>query len=850
MKPKPVEQWLRRIAKALIVICLLIFLVVIGYSAATGSTYSGNILLMLLFCIGCLAAVVWLATELSRSARERRKATASPAATATKEAEPDVQPTPAPADEPQPDAPAPKLPMEQIVQCPWGTCPPLSEAVETGPVGAGDRHQYMSQGEICIIHDATDRVRYYYFADGTLVLTGTGATKSVDPGGHDGRNGYLPENPPWSETVCQNTVRVLVTEGITALGSGLLDSLIKLEELNLADSVESVGFNSRRQLHILRAGKQFRSFSGFTAPLTGLVLPDHTVHFQYHNSGSLPGVTSKDPAIQAKLDDHLQREYAETMAQLFRLYPGIAEKMAPIARYHKETAASALVSLDWNSKYRRSRLVGTNDLYELHGLPKKAQHTPVTKIKLEYQYGLHNFVMIAAMLHAVILTTPRELHCSIDHIRWNDELSRWWQAVNPQVKLVITRKSGEAITVEAANQVKPKPAIPKQAHLPQYRNSYAPDLVAAARQNFSESKLKEFDEQYYQFTMDINRGGFSREQAAANRGFVLLGTQAAPEPLAIRMHELYEKSPYRRANRPFEIAGPNRDSLCEAEIRYFLPLADAHLADKLDWGQSEYYAVDTRTWEPWYIVEQYDGAAVAHTWFEVKETITWEEVQLYAPQAAKSILGHDRQSPWRFCTYWHTASSDGSTMRWRGTRQTWFEAKLHKTESGAVLQLTTHAHKAEPKVTQKPLTQMDCDTLEAFTQSLHGLGISKTFIIESLWDGLRQAPKATTVKHPRELRRKTLDEEIRGARRQRIYGHDSGHGWQVSVGLVPNSRTAFVEVTEDGYPNPGASGGFFRTLPHRLVKDGCVKVGDVLAFVAENTPCNVSVDNPDQVIRL
>ena len=71
------------------------------------------------------------------------------------------------------------------------------------------------------------------------------------------------------------------------------------------------------------------------------------------------------------------REYAETMEQLFRQYPGIAKKMASIARYHSQTAASALVSLDWNSKYKKSRLVGSNDLYELHGLPKNKQQKAI-----------------------------------------------------------------------------------------------------------------------------------------------------------------------------------------------------------------------------------------------------------------------------------------------------------------------------------------------------------------------------------------------------------------------------------------------------------------------------------------
>lgn len=853
MKPKPIEKWLRRIAKAIVGLCLLILLAVLVYGAATGSTYSDTILLMVLFFGACVAAAVWLAAELRRNTAKSKKPAAAPADTVVGETKSAAQPAPEATAQPQPAEPVLEPLPAHVGQCPWGTYPPLSEAVESGPVGAGSRHQFMSQGEINTLHEATEQVQYHFFSDGTLVLIGKGATKSVDPGGHDGRNSYQPERPPWSDTVCQNTVRVLVTEGITALGSGLLDSLIKLEELNLADSVESVGFNNRCHLHILRAGKQFRSFSGFTAPLTELVLPDHTVHFQYHNGGSLAGVTSKDPAIQAKLDEHLQREYAETMEQLFRQYPGIAKKMASIARYHSQTAASALVSLDWNSKYKKSRLVGGNDLYELHGLPKNKQQKAITKITLKHQYGLHEFVMVAAMLHAVILTAPGELRCSIDHIRWNDELSCWWHSVNPQVKLVITQKNGDEIIVPADKAQKPVSNTSRQdADLVRpipHRDSYPLDIINGARSYFSQKELDKFKEDTYQYSMDINRGGLDPEQAAANRGFVLIGMSPCPIAMVPRMNELYEKSPFRRAHRPFEIAGPNRDSFYEAESRYFLPLADAHLADKLDWGQSEYYAVDTRTWEPWYIVTQYDGAVVAHTWFDVKEKLTWEEVERLASPKAKAILGHDPKTPWQDCSYRRVSSADGITVSWRGTPQLWYEATLHQTETGATLHQTTNFRSGKPTSTEKTLSADDCATLEAFTKTLRGMYITADFIIELLWNGLRHTPHKA-AKQPKKPVRKTLAEEVRNVPRHHIYGHDSGHGWQIRVGLVPNSRTAFVEVTDDGYPNPGASGGFFRTLPHRLVKDGCVKVGDVLAFVAENTPCEVNVDDPDKVIRL
>ena len=125
--------------------------------------------------------------------------------------------------------------------------------------------------------------------------------------------------------------------------------------------------------------------------------------------------------------------------------------------------------------------------------------------------------------------------------------------------------------------------------------------------------------------------------------------------------------------------------------------------------------------------------------------------------------------------------------------------------------------------------------------------MTQTLIIQTLWDYLYQN---TSRLGSGKAVRKTLSQEIAGAKRHKIYGHDSGHGPQVNVGLIPNSQTCFVEVTEDGYPNPGASGGFNRALPKTMLKDGKIKVGDVLTYLGKVTQYQFTPDDPEKWIHL
>lgn len=578
--------------------------------------------------------------------------------------------------------------------------PPLSEALQTGDVGAGsvDRHR-TGGGEVYTQSNRTPRVKYYYFADGTLYFAGTGDTCSVENGGHDGRNTYMPETPPWDELVQKGTVRAIFDDGITGVGQGLLESLQNLEALYLADSVVCVHYNNLRKVHILRAGKRFSGFSGFTGPLTELVLPPGKVHFDYHNSGSYAGVTGATPEIQAVLDEKLAMEFGEECDKLFRLYPGVGKHLAAAAQFNKVFAAGTISSLNWNSTYKKSRLVPKDALWELHGLKPGGKKEDKISFELKWQYGHHDFMKVAALIHAALIKKPKEIHCTVDWLRcWNSEMNQWWISQFPDIALVITNEKGDVFRAE-----KPKP--PVHSTRPVYELT-ALDLKAAERSLPDETR-KEISSRFYQYTQDVQRGGARPEVAAANRGFVVLdhlrGRVEALEvvQLAQSSPPATSRTPFERAIRPYEIPAPKTVSKMSQEKDRFIILAETNLADNLTWGQTQYFAMDSRHFIPYYIIEQYDGQAVSQSWYDAKEEVTWEEVERYADPKRKYELGHREDQPWSKELAFYTEKSDGAmTIRWRAPRYGYYEATItRKNDKLTISKKQVYANgKIHPKV--------------------------------------------------------------------------------------------------------------------------------------------------------
>lgn len=530
--------------------------------------------------------------------------------------------------------------------------PPLSQSAETGDVGYGDRQKHWdSHGTVYITMTGTPAVKFFWYEDGTLLFVGKGKTRTVEMGGHDGRNTYEPESPPWSERVCSQTRRAVFTEGITSVGSGLLQSLQKLEILELADSVSSVDYNDLKSLRVLRAGKNFKGFRGRIGPLTELSLPEGPVHFEYYNAGVLPSATGATPEVQKILDDHLAREFQATMDNLFGDCPGLAKKLLSLASLDKTFAAAAIGSLARNSKYRSAE-----DLWARHGLPKNVRKGQKSVcMELKWHYGFPCIVDLATMAHAALVAKPETLVCSVDNLSVErGNLVKWWRREFPGIALHLTMKNGEIIVAEKADLLNPMPSRQE---------------MQAVKKTLSAEERERMHERFYQYTQDVQRGGTDPEIAAASRGLVFIDGQVAdPELLEIAKRHRAEANPdpYRRASRPYEVAGPGRQSLLGEEQKYLLFLSGVNLAEKLEWGQSEYFAVDTRSLTPYYILEQYDGAVAAQSWYEIKEPVTWAELEHYADPVQKYILGHSKDSKWStWLAAFQELQRDRLIQRWR-----------------------------------------------------------------------------------------------------------------------------------------------------------------------------------------
>ena len=72
--------------------------------------------------------------------------------------------------------------------------------------------------------------------------------------------------------------------------------------------------------------------------------------------------------------------------------------------------------------------------------------------------------------------------------------------------------------------------------------------------------------------------------------------------------------------------GPGKISQMSQESEFFIQICPAHTGRPLEWGQSEYYSLDTRNGQPYYILEQYDGRVVAQSWYQEKARVDWGEI--------------------------------------------------------------------------------------------------------------------------------------------------------------------------------------------------------------------------------
>lgn len=192
-----------------------------------------------------------------------------------------------------------------------------------------------------------------------------------------------------------------------------------------------------------------------------------------------------------------------------------------------------------------------------------------------------------------------------------------------------------------------------------------------------------------------------------------------------------QNDPFHRARSPYEIAGPHRTSLYEQESDRFLFLSDAHLAGELEWGQQEYFAVDTETWQPFYIITQYDGVLVAQTWYHVKEAVKWEEVETYGDPVCKRQLTDRPKGQWKDLVVETKTSADRFRIRWRSRRQHNEDVEIQAKETAFLL--IRHHKDPSRAQTEKELPRSMAQDEAAFRDAVRSFGIYKAYIIQRLW---------------------------------------------------------------------------------------------------------------------
>lgn len=109
----------------------------------------------------------------------------------------------------------------------------------------------------------------------------------------------------------------------------------------------------------------------------------------------------------------------------------------------------------------------------------------------------------------------------------------------------------------------------------------------------------------------------------------------------------------------------------QIEAPYLLWLGDADLRMEKGWGQEEYYAVDTRTGEPCYVITQHDGRY--SYWFDTFRRCTWEEA---AQNARGNWLKGMDQSDWQQRLFQVRSTSDYINLSWSVSARVIYENRI------------------------------------------------------------------------------------------------------------------------------------------------------------------------------
>lgn len=190
-------------------------------------------------------------------------------------------------------------------------------------------------------------------------------------------------------------------------------------------------------------------------------------------------------------------------------------------------------------------------------------------------------------------------------------------------------------------------------------------------------------------------------------------------------------NPFQRAERPCT-------EQQNEERKYFLWLSSANLAKELLKEQTECFAVDTRTEQPYYLIVR-QGSLPSQCYYEIKEAVTWEELETYGNAEEKEALGFCNGSAWsdKICAI--TVDTDHITILWRKNQQSLEEASIFYKNNSFSLAHSERCRLNDPtakgtRISLEPRHYRSETALQIALQSK----ISKAYIVQLLWDFIQE----------------------------------------------------------------------------------------------------------------
>ncbi len=203
-----------------------------------------------------------------------------------------------------------------------------------------------------------------------------------------------------------------------------------------------------------------------------------------------------------------------------------------------------------------------------------------------------------------------------------------------------------------------------------------------------------------------------------------------PEPSAAEPEQTTEANPFQRAIRPCS------DNF-NGDRKYLLWLCGTSLAGELPQGQSEYFAVDTRTEQPYYVIS-YRSSLPTQNRYEVKEPVSWEELDRYCDVSRRECLGITGTS-WKEAVCSVQQDAMHMTVLWRKNDQCLEEASIFRKNDSFIFAHSEKGglHDPTAKGTRSALTARQYRSETTFRIAVQSK-ISKEYVVQLLWDFLKE----------------------------------------------------------------------------------------------------------------